>query len=59
MKIDYIYETGVFGSYKKQRSTEDAIKTVAKDLTNVAKSALQTALLDKLHIKTKYCMIGI
>lgn len=37
MKIDYLFEAGVFGSYKKQRSTEDAIKTVAKDLTHVAK----------------------
>lgn len=26
MKIDYLFEAGVFGSYKKQRSTEDAIK---------------------------------
>lgn len=51
MKIDYLFEAGVFGSYKKQRSTEDAIKTVAKDLTHVAKSALQAALLDKLYIK--------
>lgn len=51
MKIGYLFEAGVFGSYKKKRSTEDAIKTVAKDLTHVAKSALQAALLDKLYIK--------
>lgn len=51
MKIGYLFEAGVFGSYKKQRSKEDAIKTVAKDLAHVAKSALQAALLDKLYIK--------
>ena len=51
MKIDYLFEAEVFGSYKKQRSKEDAIKTVAKDLAHVAKSALQAALLDKLYIK--------
>ena len=49
MKIDYLFEAGVFGSYKKERSTADRIKTVSKDLAHVAKSAL----LDRLYMKVE------
>ena len=47
MKIEYLYEAGVFGSYKKERSTADTIKSVEKDLTHVVKSAF----LDRYYIK--------
>ena len=60
MKIEYLYEAGVFGSYKKERSKADTIKSVQKDLTHVVKSAF----LDRYYIKIEelinsiYEMIG-
>ena len=47
MKINYLYEAGVFGSYKNKRNSESARKEVAKELEHIAK----TALLDNLYTK--------
>ena len=44
MKIDYLYESGPFGSYKNKQSKTDAIKMASKDLTRVAKTALVNSL---------------
>ena len=46
MIINYLNESGPFGSYKK-RNTESVRKTVAKDLEHAAK----TAILNKLSVK--------
>lgn len=46
MIINYLHESGPFGSYKS-RSQESIKKAAVKDLEHIAK----TALLDKLHTK--------
>ena len=44
MKIDYLYESGPFGSYKNKRSKTDAIKMASKDLMHIAKTAFVNSL---------------
>ena len=44
MKIDYLYESGPFGSYKNKQSKTDAIKMASKDLMHIAKTAFVNSL---------------
>lgn len=49
MKINYLYEAGVFGSYKNKLNNADSVKRAAKELQNIAKTVLLNNLSTKIE----------